>query len=232
MKKILMAVSLLAAFVLNGCSTIETKGDVNSVNKYGKTAIISAVENSKGSVELLINSGANINARDIYGNTPLLVAILKKDTATAALLLEKGANPNVKNNYGETPIMLAAKNNDIVLVKLLVAKGVSINSKDGKGNPVLIEAVNKNSPEFVRYLIENGATVNVRDMWMNKEKTALMIAIENYASIETIDLMVAKGADLNAKDSDGNTPLMIAVERNNVPAVKLLVEKGAEKKPE
>jgi len=159
-----------------------------------------------------------------------LLAILKKDTATAALLLEKGANPNVKNNYGETPIMLAAKNNDIVLVKLLVSKGVSINSKDGKGNPVLTEAVNKNNPEFVRYLLENGASVNVKDMWMNKEKTALMIAIENYANMDIIELMVAKGADLNAKDSDGNTPLMIAVDRNNLPAVKLLVEKGAEKK--
>lgn len=103
-----------------------------------------------------------------------------------------------------------------------------INSSNAMGKSALIEAV-ENSKGSVPILLENGANVNVRDMWMSKRKSALMLAVENYMPIEIIEMMIAKGADLNIKDDDGNTVLLTAVQRNNIAAVNLLVEKGAEK---
>jgi ankyrin repeat protein len=228
-RELLLMVSTMVIF-FNGCSSIETKGDINSSNSMGKTAIIEAVEKSKGSVPLLIEKGANVNAKDSSGNTPLILAVAKKDIEIIKLLIEKGANVNSKNNYGDTPFMTAARNGDIETIKILMSKGVSINVKDGKGNTILIEAISRNNEEMVKFLLENGANVNVRDMWMSKRKSAIMLAVENYMPIEIIEMMIAKGAELNIKDDDGNTVLLIAVQRNNIAAVKLLVEKGAEKK--
>ena len=216
--------------LLSGCSSIDTKGDINSSNSMGKSALIEAIANSKGSVSILVEGGANVNAKDMYGNTPLLLAVEKKDRETVKYLIDKGANVNVKNNNGDTPFMAAARNGDIETIKLLMSKGVNVNSKDGKGNTILIEAINRNNDEMVKFLLENGANVNVRDKWMNKEKTALMLVIENYMPVEIMEIMVAKGVELDVKDEDGNTALITAVQRNNIAAVKMLTAKGAEKK--
>lgn len=228
-REVLLMVSAIG-LLLSGCSSIDTKGDINSSNSMGKSALIEAIENSKGSVSILVEGGANVNAKDMYGNTPLLLAVEKKDRETVKYLIDKGANVNVKNNNGDTPFMAAARNGDIETIKLLMSKGVNVNSKDGKGNTILIEAINRNNDEMVKFLLENGANVNVRDKWMNKEKTALMLVIENYMPVEIMEMMVAKGVELDVKDEDGNTALITAVQRNNIAAVKLLTAKGAEKK--
>ncbi len=225
-KEILLMASALGV-LFSGCASLSSKGDINSSNSEGKTAIISAVQNSKGSVSMLLDKGANVNAKDAFGNTPIFLAVEKKDRETIKLLIEKGANVTIKNNAGETPFTAAARNGDLETIKLLMTKGVSINVKDGKGNTILIEALTRNNEEMVKFLIENGANVNVRDMWMNKQKTGLMIAIENYMPLEILELMVSKGVDIKAKDEIGNTPLMVAVERNNLEAVKFLLDKGA-----
>ena len=228
-REVLLMVSAIG-LLLSGCSSIDTKGDINSSNSMGKSALIEAIANSKGSVSILVEGGANVNAKDMYGNTPLLLAVEKKDRETVKYLIDKGANVNVKNNNGDTPFMAAARNGDIETIKLLMSKGVNVNSKDGKGNTILIEAINRNNDEMVKFLLENGANVNVRDKWMNKEKTALMLVIENYMPVEIMEIMVAKGVELDVKDEDGNTALITAVQRNNIAAVKLLTAKGAEKK--
>lgn len=228
-RELLLMVSAIG-LLLSGCSSIDTKGDINSSNSMGKSALIEAIENSKGSVSILVEGGANVNAKDMYGNTPLLLAVEKKDRETVKYLIDKGANVNVKNNNGDTPFMAAARNGDIETIKLLMSKGVNVNSKDGKGNTILIEAINRNNDEMVKFLLENGANVNVRDKWMNKEKTALMLVIENYMPVEIMEMMVAKGVELDVKDEDGNTALITAVQRNNIAAVKMLTAKGAEKK--
>lgn len=228
-REVLLMVSAIG-LLLSGCSSIDTKGDINSSNSMGKSALIEAIANSKGSVSILVEGGANVNAKDMYGNTPLLLAVEKKDRETVKYLIDKGANVNVKNNNGDTPFMAAARNGDIETIKLLMSKGVNVNSKDGKGNTILIEAINRNNDEMVKFLLENGANVNVRDKWMNKEKTALMLVIENYMPVEIMEMMVAKGVELDVKDEDGNTALITAVQRNNIAAVKLLTAKGAEKK--
>ncbi len=228
-RELFLIVSAIGIF-FNGCSSVDTKSDINSSNSMGKTAIIEAVEKSKGSVPLLIEKGANVNVKDNSGNTPLILAVAKKDRETIKLLIEKGASVNARNNMGDTAFTTAAKNGDIETIKILISKGVSVNIKDGNGNTILIEAINRNNDDMVKFLLENGASVNVRDMWMSKKKSALMLAVENYMPIEIIEMMVAKGAELNIRGDDGNTVLMIAVQRNNLAAVKLLVEKGAEKK--
>ena len=59
---------------------------------------------------LLLDHGAEIDAKNLFGNSPLVDALLTKQSAAVDLLLQRGANVNMRNNfYKHTPLMLAAK---------------------------------------------------------------------------------------------------------------------------
>ena len=53
-------------------------------------------------VAFLLDHGADVNARDQFGDTPLIVACAKGNAATAALLLARGADPSLKDQEGRT----------------------------------------------------------------------------------------------------------------------------------
>jgi len=69
-------------------------------------------------VRLLLAAGANVDAHDTEGNTPLLLCHL--NTKLAELLLQAGANPNVRNNAGETPLQRAGSEE---MERLLIEHG-------------------------------------------------------------------------------------------------------------
>ena len=92
-------------------------------------------------VKLLIDKGADVNAKTDDGMTALIVAAENGQADVAKLLIDKGADINVKNpetdslnNLGFTPLMYAAFWGRMDIVKLLLDKGADLNAKDFKGN--------------------------------------------------------------------------------------------------
>jgi ankyrin repeat protein len=77
---------------------------------------------------LLIQNGANVNARSTYGDTALHKAVLGGHIQTVKLLLEKDADINAKDNQEWTPLHGAARNGNANVVQLLLAnKAIEIN---------------------------------------------------------------------------------------------------------
>ena len=80
-------------------------------------------------VKLLIERGADVNAKDANGNMPLNYAAQFDNLEVISLLLDKGANINAQNKFGITPLMHADKVNT---VKFLLDKGADKNIKDNQ----------------------------------------------------------------------------------------------------
>ena len=176
-------------------------------------------------IKTWLASGANINAQDADGTTPLMHAVVNAGADCVKLLLDKGADPNLSNKAGATALMWAV--NDLKKVQLLLAKGANVNavSKDEK-SPLRLALNLPNPMPVVKALFAKGANVNQAD---KRGFTPLMFAGFS-GNLELIQLLLAKGADPKAKTKDGLTYLKAIVFSTNLAAVKWALEQGLEVK--
>ena len=85
-------------------------------------------------VKLLVDHGADINAKDFYNSTPLINAVGKYYTKIVEYLILKGANVNVKYSSDEwpTPIFLAVGSDYIPMAELLIKYRADLHKKNNK----------------------------------------------------------------------------------------------------
>jgi ankyrin repeat protein len=133
----------------------------NVRNNLGETPLHEAVKFSqKEKVELLIAKGADIEAKDSLGMTPLHWAfIMGKNNDIIEVLIAKGANINARLNNGKT-LLHDTRLDD---AKLLIAMGADVNATDRDGKTPLHVAAFWGRREMAELLIANGANVNAKD---------------------------------------------------------------------
>jgi ankyrin repeat protein len=130
---------------------------------------------------------------------PLFKAIGQRDLARVAEILDSGADPNhVSPGIGNTPLYNACFGDRLEVVQLLLARGAKPNLRFTYSSPV--------------------------DGRVEKDVVALMFA----RSAPVAAALLEAGADPNAQDAAGNSPLMRAVLGGTVAQVKLLLEHGAD----
>ena len=86
-------------------------------------------------LDSLIEKGADVNATDDNGQTPLHLALHNEHPEMAKLLIKKGADVNAKNKWGDTPLHLVLDNPEIA--KLLIEHGADVNATDNYGDTLL-----------------------------------------------------------------------------------------------
>jgi ankyrin repeat protein len=162
------------------------------------------LQNDPSAVQSLIRKGADINAQNKQGDTPLMKACkIKSSTDIIWYLLQAGADPNIPDKKKNIPIRFCLKN--IELVQLLVEAGSDVNHRDDDNQTLLhLSAKPDVKTEVLAYLLEVGSDVNARD-W--NSATPLMYACQYKAGLEKTILLLSAGADPNNEDRDGNTVL-------------------------
>jgi len=110
-------------------------------------------------------------------------------------------------------------------IKLFLEKGANVNSCDSDGATALYIAVQENNAPVVKLLLRYGADVN-KCLYPNASQYSPLIRATEVASIEIINDLIEKGANVNHTCRTGQTPLHFAVEYNRIDVAKLLLEKG------
>lgn len=170
-------------------------------------------------IEALLARGAQVNARDKVGHTPLFMA---GDPAIAALLLAKRADPNATDNAGVSVLLVKVRQGQSPeLVKTLLQHGADPNRHGAKQYPPLCEAP---TSAMVTLLLAHGAKLTVSGGPL--DLTPLRAAAV-MGDADRIALLLAKGADVNLAGANGLTPLHYAVGKDKLAAVKALLARGA-----
>jgi ankyrin repeat protein len=146
----------------------------------------------------MIDDGADVNATQGDGSTPLHWAVYKVDHELVAQLLEHGAAADVTNKYGASALAEAVKLGDVRLVTQLLDAGADVDSPNGDGQTALMLAARVGKLEVAKLLVERGADVNATEAW--RDQTALIWAVDgNFPEIA--ELLIDNGADVNVRAS-------------------------------
>lgn len=212
--------------------------NVNAANTLGVTPLlVGATDPAKA--KILVSAGANVNAASGTGRTPLLVAAaVNGNSATVKMLVARGAEIGKLDKMGMNAVMSAANAGDFESVRFLISKGANATMQPPMLGTALHYAVSNRNTAMVRLLLKQGAQVNAPANFSNPVKhgmvaldkiTPLMLAV-TFGPLEVVQALIDAGADVNARDLRGMTPLIYSVssETQDAAIVKLLLAKGAD----
>ena len=191
-------------------------GNADAVNAAGQTALmLTAANDDAKCVELLIGNGANVNLRDKDGRTALMYAVQKGCDKAGELLLKNKANPNLQDKDGKTALMFAAEQGKLTSTEMLVKYEADITLTDKNGQNALMIAAAEGQTDIVRFLAEDCREEKAKDAANRQQDTpGNNKPRPAYA--------VKKAVDLNARDNDGNTALMLAARNGHAETFQIL----------
>jgi ankyrin repeat protein len=177
-----------------------------SIHKAAREGNIEAVKQH-------LAAGADVNVKDNMVRTPLHRASTRGHKEIVELLITKGADVNVKDNDGFNPLLGAVIGDYKEVVILLIAKGADVNIT-ALGETPLDWAIIGGENEIADLLRKHGG------------KHGTIHGAARGGDIEAVKEFLAAGADVNAKDDVGETPLDWAIGKNRTEVADLLRKHG------
>ncbi|MEJ2703756.1 MAG: ankyrin repeat domain-containing protein [Sedimentisphaerales bacterium] len=188
---------------------------LNIEAKPAKSLHQAAAEGDVEQVRLHISNGADINAKDRGGRTPLYLAILHNKTKTVEVLLSHGADVHCTPEKGFYPLDHAAMFENLDMARMLINRGAKCNTRNYLGWTPLRYAVYYGNKEMLELFVANGADVS---------------GIHRAASLGDVNrvrTLLQEDSDVDARDELGWTPLHWAALMGREEVGRVLLSKGA-----
>ncbi|XP_015834869.1 SH3 and multiple ankyrin repeat domains protein 3 isoform X3 [Tribolium castaneum] len=168
----------------------------------------------------------NFHCQD-SGETPLTLATgIKKPSKVLIALVNGGALLDYRTKDGSTAMHRSVEHNSLEAMKTLLELGASPNYKDAKGlTPLYLTITHNVDPQFTETLLHDHATTGAQDLqgWQEVHqacKTGMMHHLEH---------LLFYGADMNARNASGNTPLHVCAVNNQESCARQLLFRGADR---
>ena len=220
--------TLVAVVFLSGPIFAQIAPSKSEIAAY--TGLLAATaKGDTANIKKLVAGGADINTRDSYGRTPVMVAAHLKDHKTALALIKLGANLNLLEHDDYDVLTISGVIDDVKMVELAIKHGASAKliTSPYEGT-ALIASAHLGHDGVVRALIKAGAPL---DHINNIAWTALIesIVLGNGGNRHQTCLkaLIDAGADVNISDGNGVRPLSLARGMGYKELIKMLEAAGA-----
>jgi ankyrin repeat protein len=208
---------------------IRAGADVTKPNRYGVTPMSLASANGNAQmIALLLEAGADANVTDQTGETALMTATKVGNADAIRTLLDHGATIDTRDpSFQQTALMMAVRENHPDVVKLLIDRGAQVNVQTRTGatpNWVLPNSV----PGFGHGIgiVRGGLPERGSRYLIPGAMTPLLYAARD-GRIDSANLLLAAGAEIDHTDANGITPLLMAITNNHIEMARYLIDRGA-----
>lgn len=203
---------------------LENKADVNLADEEGDTALhFAAFGQEEKCMELLLQKGAKLNTQNKKGQTSLHITIGKGSVPCTRLLIKRGASVNMQDEDGDSPMhdcIIQRRKQGNLIDAVFKSPKPDFKLSNKKGFNVLQWAALKDCRKATEIIIKNQP--GVVEEKMPEGFTALHICAAND-HIEIASDLLKVGANKDATDKNGRTPLIVAVSQSNKRMVELLI---------
>lgn len=203
---------------------------LTDTDTQGQTALHKAARwGSDPVIKVLVEQDAALEAADSMGRTPLMYAAQSKNVASVQSLLDAGADVHKTDMIGNTSLCWAAGFGNEEIVRALLAAGAKHDvTATMIGFTPLIWAAGFGEPGALSALLEQeGVDLDAADVL--EGKSCLMHAVRTGRG-DNAQLLLDAGANLEARDKEGHTPLLVACSNAgpDETMIELLVAAGAD----
>lgn len=212
--------------------TLGLRANITAANGVTPLHNIARSSNDLALYNYFIEKGVNPNSTDHEGNTPLLNAVSRNTLEAIKFLSEKTKDINHTNKDGHSALTIAVQNNSASVVNYLISKGARTDILDKEGNNLAYYLfTTRGNPRDFDEKVEalRNAGFDFRTKQPNNSTIWHLAITKN--NLELLKKVEDFGADINAKDNQGNTVLhYAAMKSNNAEMLKFLISNDANPK--